>query len=123
MVLPPLAFAQTSHAPCERRSQMHSQTLDIPFPAGKVYSVPVLRHGNFFVYMKKYNGTRDRGLTLKDRDAVLVFQHMIATNALAARVLGRRAPNNSALELLENLTVNSIAKVFDGTLAAAQDDR
>jgi len=48
---------------------------------------------------------------------------MIATNALAARVLGRRAPNNSALELLENLTVNSIAKVFDGTLAAAQDDR
>ena len=122
MVLPPLAFAQTSHAPCERRSQMHSQTLDIPFPAGKVYSVPVLRHGNFFVYRQKYNGTRDRGLTLKDRDAVFVFQHMITTYALTAGVLGRRAPNNSTLELLKDLAVNGIAKVFDRALAAAQDD-
>ena len=61
-------------------------------------------------------------LALENRHTVLIFQHMVATDALTTRVLRRGAPNNGTLELPKDFTVNGIAKVFDSASSSAQDN-
>lgn len=62
-------------------------------------------------------------LLLIQCDDVLVLEHVVQTNLLATRVLGRRAVDHGVLELPLDVLVDSVTEVFDLAAATAQDYR
>lgn len=55
--------------------------------------------------------------------SLLVLQHVVETDLLASRVLGRRAVHHGVLELPLDVLVDRVTEVLDLAAAAAQDNR